>query len=56
MQEFDAIVNNQPARNPAKVASWESANRVERAPQQEEKTVPPAGSTNLAHNDSLHID
>ncbi len=37
VQELDTIMRNKYARNPAKLAAWESASRVERAPQREKK-------------------
>src|SRR5207302_7840900 len=39
---LDAIVRNKYARNPDKLAAWESASRIERAPQREKKPAPPA--------------
>lgn len=40
VQELDAIIRNKYARNPAKLAAWASASRIERAPQREKKPVP----------------
>ncbi len=42
---LDAIVRNKYARNPAKLAAWESASRIDRAPQREKKPAPPASGT-----------
>ena len=36
-------MRNKYARNPAKLAAWESASRIERAPQREKKPATPAG-------------
>ena len=36
--ELDAIVNNKYMRQPEKLRAWQSASRVERAPQREKKT------------------
>ena len=35
--ELDAIVNNKYMRQPEKLRAWQSASRVERAPQREKK-------------------
>ena len=40
---LDAIVRNKYTRNADKIRAWESASHIERAPQREEKPVPPAG-------------
>lgn len=37
VQEFDAIMHNKYARLPEKLRAWQSASRVERAPQREKK-------------------
>jgi hypothetical protein len=36
-RELDPIVRNKYRNNPAKLAVWESASRVERAPRKKEK-------------------
>lgn len=38
--ELDAIMHNKFARQPEKLRAWQSASRVERAPQREKKVVP----------------
>ena len=45
--ELDAIVNNKYMRQPEKLRAWQSASRVERAPQREKKAPVPLspGST-----------
>ena len=35
--DLDPIMRNKSARNAAKLAAWQSASRVERAPQREKK-------------------
>ena len=45
LQEIDAIMHNKFTRDPAKLAAWGSASRVERAPQREDKV---GGGTPLA--------
>jgi hypothetical protein len=42
VQELDAIMNNKYARQPEKLRVWQSASRIERAPQREKKPEPPA--------------
>jgi hypothetical protein len=42
VQELDAIMNNKYSRQPEKLRAWQSASRVERAPQREKK---PASGT-----------
>jgi hypothetical protein len=39
VQELDAIMNNKYSRQPEKLRAWQSASRVERAPQREKKPV-----------------
>lgn len=43
VQELDAIVRNKYSRQPGKLRTWQSASRIERAPQREKKPV--AGGT-----------
>lgn len=43
VQELDAIMNNKYARQPEKLRAWQSASRIERAPQREKK--PAGGNT-----------
>lgn len=45
VQELDAIMNNKYSRQPEKLRAWQSASRVERAPQREKKPTPPASGT-----------
>jgi len=40
VQALDAIMNNKYARQPEKLRAWQSASRVERAPQREKKSTP----------------
>jgi hypothetical protein len=40
VQELDAIMNNKYAREPENLRAWQSASRVERAPQREKKPEP----------------
>ena len=42
---LDAIMRAKYARNPDKLRRWESASRLERAPQRAKKPAPPAGGT-----------
>lgn len=42
VRELDAIVNNKYRRNPATLAAWESASRVERVPRKKKTPAPPA--------------
>jgi hypothetical protein len=42
--ELDAIVHNKYSRHPEKRRGWQSASRIERAPQREKKSEPPAPS------------
>lgn len=48
VQELDAIMNNKYSRQPEKLRVWQSASRVERAPQREKKTNPTAQPTAAA--------
>ena len=41
MDDLDTIMRNEYTRNAAKLAAWESASRVERAPQREKKPATP---------------
>jgi len=45
VQELDAIMNNKYSRQPEKLRAWQSASRIERAPQREKKAEPPAPPT-----------
>ena len=45
MDDLDAIVCNKYNRNAAKLAAWESASHIERAPQREKKPKVPTPPT-----------
>jgi hypothetical protein len=45
VQEIDAIMNNKYSRQPEELRAWQSASRVERAPQREKKPTPGATPT-----------
>jgi hypothetical protein len=45
VQALDAIMNNQYGRQPEKLRAWQSANRVEGAPQREKKPAPGSAGT-----------
>lgn len=41
VQQLDAIMHNKYARQPEKLRAWQSASRVERAPQREKRAASP---------------
>jgi hypothetical protein len=47
--QLDTIMHNKYARQPEKLRGWQSASRVERAPQREKKPEPPAPTPTLAN-------